>query len=1234
MHIKEIILDGFKSYPNRTVVSGFDPAFNAITGLNGSGKSNILDSICFVLGITNLSQVRVGNLQELVYKQGQAGVTKASVTIVFDNRDTKGSPVGYEQHQEISVCRQIVINGKNKYMINGHTAQQEQVKNLFHSVQLNVNNPHFLIMQGRITKVLNMNPMEILSMIEEAAGTRMFETKKQAALKTMERKQEKNDAIDRVLTEEITPTLDKLRTEKGNYVTFMANETKIERSERFCVAYEYKKAVTKLEEAEDELATMTATINEMGTRAQELAAEIKAKEEETKALGKKRGGDMSKAYEKSKSIEEALSKDLVRLTTVWKNKEDAVKKEEKSLAAAQEAREQGAAAVDAKKTAVAETEADLAAAKAAVASATAAFADVEKSYQNMCAGISAEEADNDDSGTLTDQLSRAHEAASKADEAVKQGNMTAKHLGESVKGLKKELKAVDKDSEALASELKVAEAALTKLNAKLSAAQFDPVEQKALVAEKGELESSLGDLREVSERLEAELSGRLAFEFKAPSKTFDRSKVKGLVARLVTVSDRASATALEVVAGGKLYNVVVDNEVTAKEVLQKGALKRRVTFVPLNKISRNGMIGDDKVAAAASIAAKKGGTAVRALELVGFDEEVRAAMEYAFGDKLVCDTLDTARAVANNPAVNRKCVTLSGDVVDPSGTMTGGSSGGLGTCLAKLTELTAAKVKLEAATARFAEVDVALKALAKGAAAHGKDSEAAELKAEEVALMKERLGRTAGAALEAKLAEAERELAAAEAKAKDAKASGEAARQRVKDLGAQEASLRKKREERLKDLESAVKAAKKTLKDAESKASACEKKLKLGNLELEKMVDEVSSGDGSVAALEEELTNLKAAVEVHQTAAVNKRSEYDTAKQALVEASEELAACDAEVKAVTKAKEKATKALAEAQLEAKKMENNVSRFNKEQGEARKFVDAMTAKHAWIAGEAKYFGVARTDYDFESRDPEAAAKELKELQRQQESLSKKINKKVMNMLDKAEVEYTDLMAKRKVIEADKSKIEKVIAELDVKKNQALQTTWIKVNRDFGSIFSTLLPGTHAKLEPPESGSGSVLDGLEVKVAFGSVWKESLSELSGGQRSLLALSLILALLLFKPAPMYILDEVDAALDLSHTQNIGAMLRTHFSNSQFIVVSLKEGMFNNANCIFRTKFVDGSSTVTRTANEAAVAILKAQDKARAAAKSTGAENDGAIKGPAKKRGKAASDENSAAGNAAEVV
>ena len=155
MHVKEVILDGFKSYAHRTVVENFDKAFNAITGLNGSGKSNILDAICFVLGISVLSQVRVTSLQELIYKQGQAGVTKASVTIVFNNQDkSEGQcPVGYEDIPEITITRQIVMGGKNKYMINGKLVQQKQVQDLFQSVQLNVNNPHFLIMQGRITKV-------------------------------------------------------------------------------------------------------------------------------------------------------------------------------------------------------------------------------------------------------------------------------------------------------------------------------------------------------------------------------------------------------------------------------------------------------------------------------------------------------------------------------------------------------------------------------------------------------------------------------------------------------------------------------------------------------------------------------------------------------------------------------------------------------------------------------------------------------------------------------------------------------------------------------------------------------------------------------------------------------------------------------------------------------------------------------------------------------------------------
>lgn len=136
-------------------------------------------------------KVRATSLQDLVYKSGQAGISRATVTVTFDNSDPAQCPIGYEKCNEISVTRQVVVGGKNKYLINGKNVINKKVQDLFCSVQLNVNNPNFLIMQGRVTKVLNMKPHEILSMIEEAAGTSMYETKKDISLKNLEKKESK-----------------------------------------------------------------------------------------------------------------------------------------------------------------------------------------------------------------------------------------------------------------------------------------------------------------------------------------------------------------------------------------------------------------------------------------------------------------------------------------------------------------------------------------------------------------------------------------------------------------------------------------------------------------------------------------------------------------------------------------------------------------------------------------------------------------------------------------------------------------------------------------------------------------------------------------------------------------------------------------------------------------------------------------------------------------------------------
>ena len=266
--------------------------------------------------------------------------------------------------------------------------------------------------------------------------------------------------------------------------------------------------------------------------------------------------------------------------------------------------------------------------------------------------------------------------------------------------------------------------------------------------------------------------------------------------------------------------------------------------------------------------------------------------------------------------------------------------------------------------------------------------------------------------------------------------------------------------------------------------------------------------------------------------------------------------------------------ITEEGLEMQKLGHQVEKLYKEQQAAVQAVAQMEKEHEWIVDEKGNFGRTGTAYDFKSQNIAECKASLRNLNDRFQGMKKKINPKVMNMIDSVEKKELALKNMMKTVIRDKKKIEETIVTLDEYKKKALLETWTKVNGDFGQIFAELLPGSFAKLDPPEG--KTINEGLEVKVSLGKVWKQSLTEFSGGQRSLIALSLIMALLQFKPAPMYILDEVDAALDLSHTQNIGRLIKTRFKGSQFIVVSLKDGMFQNANRIFRTRFSEGTSVV----------------------------------------------------------
>ncbi|KAI3881242.1 hypothetical protein MKW92_003399 [Papaver armeniacum] len=1179
MYIKEICLEGFKSYATRTVVAGFDPFFNAITGLNGSGKSNILDSICFVLGITNLQQVRASNLQELVYKQGQAGITKATVSVVFQNSDSNRSPLGYEDHSEITVTRQIVVGGRNKYLINGRVAQPKQVQNLFHSVQLNVNNPHFLIMQGRITKVLNMKPPEILSMLEEAAGTRMYETKKEDALKTLEKKQGKVDEIDRLLNGEIRPSLEKLRKEKRQYMEWANNNAELDRLRRFCVAFDFVQAERIRDSAVNGVEQIMASITQIDTDMKSMKLNVQDMETSISNLTAEKdailGGEVKTLSEKV----DILSCDLVKATSILKNQEDSLSAEKANAEKHAKGIEDIKRSIELRDSAVRKAEDGAADLKKRFSDLSKNLEEYEKEYQGVLAGKSSGNEDK----CMEEQLADAKAAVGTAETELKQLKTKITHCEKEL--VEKRQQLVTKGAEAVAveNELRNYRSDLEKIKMALESVSYNEGQMEALQKDRQVELEVVQKLRDETRILSGQ-SARAQFTYRDPVKDFDRSKVKGMIAKLVKVKDSSTLTALEVTAGGKLYNVVVDNENTGAQLIEKGGLRNRVTIVPLNKIQHNVLHADVQQDAVKMVGDGNGDIA---LSLIVYDEEVKAAVEHVFGSTFICRTSDAAKEVTEKCKIS--CVTLQGDIFRQNGLVTGGHRKQDQELLRILHALAESESKLSFHEKRLLDIENKISQLQPLQKKFMDLKSQLELKTYELSLFQSRAEQNEHHKLAELVKKIEQELDEAKHSIKEKQLLYDQCLSTVSLLGNSIKEHTNKRESRLNDLDKKIKATKVMMQSSSKDLKEYENEIERLIMEKEAVIQEHASLESQLAELETQISSLAVDVDRHRAKVNSINHDLDQAQSELNLVGAKMRECDSEISGIVKEQQNLQQKLSEANLERKKLENEVlcchefpdksiavsffllifnfllqvKRMEIEQKDCSLKVAKLLEKHSWIAAEKQLLGKSGTDYDFSSCNPHKSREELEKLQADQSNLEKRVNKKVISLSEKAEDEYNDLVAKKTIIENDKLKIKMVIEELDEKKKETLKVTWVKVTKDFGSIFSTLLPGTMAKLEPPEG--CNFLDGLEVRVAFGSVWKQSLSELSGGQRSLLALSLILALLLFKPAPLYILDEVDAALDLSHTQNIGKMI--------------KKGMFNNANVLFRTKFVDGVSTVQRT-------------------------------------------------------
>lgn len=1183
MKVDELIIDGFKSYATRTVISNWDASFNCITGLNGSGKSNILDAICFVLGLTTMSTVRAQSLQDLIYKRGQAGVTKASVTIVFDNSDKSHSPIGFEDQRNISVTRQIVMGGTSKYLINGHRAQQQTVQQLFQSVQLNINNPNFLIMQGRITKVLNMKPAEILSLIEEAAGTRMFEDRREKAIKTMAKKEKKVDEINGLLTEEVEPKLDKLRTEKRQFVEYQQVQTELERATKLVVSHDFVSVTDKLDQQQQKLDSQTSHLEALEKLISKSKSEIEmlnkqiaeAKEKSLSEQKKKNGNESLNSLEqKCKELaqehtrlriardmkkaaldhQKARHPDLVQETKNVEQKvatyaEESARYEKKYLTA----KEEHSKLVKEKEK-------------------------KEELLQSLQTGVASKEGQESGYNNEIQQV-RAAIAEAKTNKAS-----TLSRLQSVLQEIERDNKKVPAAKNQMKEDTKTLEELKKQyefLTEKLEKYGFDPERLGRLTQREQEISADLNNLNRALEAKKRHFS-KIDFQYKyPPDPNFNPKSVKGVIAQLFTLDEKNydAATALEVCAGGKLYQVVVDTDTVASQILKHGQLRQRVTIIPLNKVNAPGFQRvAEKLGAAKKVAP---GKVDLALDLIGYEKDVERAMQFVFGSTLICADSESARAVAFNPQIRVTSVTLEGDVYDPNGTLSGGSSRRKGqdnddtliVSLQQVHELTRKQKAMKKELDYIQEQIHHENQILGNCRALKKEH---DLKKHEVTLAERKLDsgstfqflqnftnlKTQADELRAQIDKTEKDI-------KDGLEEIEKIGQDMKEFDSDKSGklneLRKLVISLQNQTANKLVIVKKTEEEYQKNVAqegiwkdelvSMGKEITKSEIKLEELKEEVKEAEATFAQIEADLAEVNADLESEQ--------------KRLASLDEELLQLDKTV--ITK-----SKFLSENNLRLQKVRHEVEKLSTEVEGLEKRLDHLQDAHPWISTESQYFGKPGTPYNFyEAGNLNALREQLGRLEQRAQGMKRTVNTRVINTLESMEKKETTLKNMVRTIEKDKRKIEETIVQLDDYKRKALEKTWEKVTVDFGKIFGELLPGSNSKLVALEG--KEITDGLEIKVSLGGVWKDSLTELSGGQRSLVALALILALLQFKPAPMYILDEVDAALDLHHTQNIGQLIKTRFKGSQFIVVSLKEGMFTNANRVFRTRFTEGTSTVS---------------------------------------------------------
>lgn len=1161
MYLKSIEIYGFKSFANK-IIFKFNNGITGIVGPNGSGKSNVGDAVRWVLGEQSAKQLRGSKMEDVIFSGTELRKPQGSayVAITLDNSD-HSLPIDYN---EVTVARRVYRSGESEYLINGVVSRLKDVNSLFFDTGIGKEG-YSIIGQGQIERILSGKPEERRELFDEAAGIVKYKKNKAATEKSLENERANLSRVKDILGElekQVGPLKEQSETAR-KYLIFKDELKKLDIN---AFLLDVDDTQVKLESYEEKLSIVETDASRLKDEFEAAKDEYERIEQQLESYNEKIDTSKNEIHEKKLSNQRLEGEmNVINQQILSYQQSDAglleqIDKETKNL----EKHKADLTGLYEEKSQLDEK----------LDQADDVLDEAKKQYQDLEQDITAkEQAIEDAKADIIEYLNEGGTLKAKVgryDTMLENINLRKTELKKRLLEYTSEEEKAKTEEAQLTSGIKELESELQEKNGQFTAVQnlITDHSQKLEENRRGvtetsnqivSLKSKKEALRNLTERYEGYGNSiRRVMEQKTKN-----PKIVGVVADIIQV-DKRYETAIETALGGSIQNIVTEDDATAKSMIAYLKQNRfgRATFLPIQSIvDRSGVSNDVK---------REPGVVGTASELVGYDKKFQSIIGHLLGRIVVVDHINHAMALAKKYKQSLRIVTLEGELINPGGALTGGAFKNTSNLLGRKRELEEIDEQIEKLSVKLEEHKKQITFLTEDREKQKgiRDELNTEIQNMNIRMNTYTLNLEQ---VQAKLAEVERGFASIN------RENGELAAQ-IDEINANKQELKdnnQKQEEAIHELEAEIAKLEQAVTEEKGRLQGASDSINKLNLEFntvqqqyEFLMQNIHRIKTEEQAAKENLQtlNLKRNNGNEEVTTLTKRT--DSLKQQFDENVRMIAIKEKKLEELISGKDALNESHKEFFHKREELSEQINGLDKSAFKINASIEKLSEQaeslnnYMWEEYELTY-NLALDYKDAGFDDISSLKREISAVKNKIKQLGD-VNVNAIEDYKQVSERYEFLKGQHDDICKAEANLVNIIAELDRAMREQFAEKFKEIRVMFSKVFKELFGGGKADLELVDE-EDLLETGIKIIAQPPGKKLQNMMQLSGGEKSLTAISLLFAIQSLKPSPFCLLDEIEAALDDSNVKRFAKYLSKLTKDTQFIVITHRKGTMEAADILY---------------------------------------------------------------------